>query len=412
MVMKQSMPTYCKSWVTFRLGLITDLMYVKYLGCYLVFTIVMDYSTSWNSFNMVNHHYVHNCNQHYRSIHINKCQSQIRSLGPELGGSIGLIFTFANAMAVSMHVVGFAETVKDLLVEYNATIVDPTNDIRIIGVITVTVPLGILLAGMEWEAKDLVWYVMPLVVSMTPFLSAQWIGYGWNFTECSQAGTCTYGLINYYQVLTQFTSVSETLAGSSGIIKLGEYLPIHGGRISATMSLVSGFAPLITAGIFGATFSSALAFLVSAPEDFQRLCQDKLYPGIGFFVKAYGKNNEPIYSYLLTYAIAIGFILIAELNRTAPIISNFFLCSYALINFSCFHASLTNSPGNCKLGSSVQAGSYNMALSYSVGLNEVDDHIKNYSNKFIPSLDLSITSQLAFGCRSWADEAQRAYDWI
>uniref|UniRef100_A0A452T0H1 Solute carrier family 12 member 3 n=1 Tax=Ursus maritimus TaxID=29073 RepID=A0A452T0H1_URSMA len=29
-------------------------------------------------------------------------------------------------------------------------------------------------------------------------------------------------------------------------------------------------------------------------------------------------------------------------------------------------------------GSSVQAGSYNLALSYSVGLNEVEDHIKNY----------------------------------
>lgn len=29
-------------------------------------------------------------------------------------------------------------------------------------------------------------------------------------------------------------------------------------------------------------------------------------------------------------------------------------------------------------GSSVQAGSYNMALNYSVGLNEVDEHIKNY----------------------------------
>lgn len=29
-------------------------------------------------------------------------------------------------------------------------------------------------------------------------------------------------------------------------------------------------------------------------------------------------------------------------------------------------------------GSSVQAGSYNLALSSSVGLNDVEDHIKNY----------------------------------
>lgn len=37
--------------------------------------------------------------------------------------------------------------------EHNSVIVDPTNDIRIIGVVTVTVLLGISLAGMEWEAK-------------------------------------------------------------------------------------------------------------------------------------------------------------------------------------------------------------------------------------------------------------------
>ena len=30
---------------------------------------------------------------------------------------------------------------------------DPTNDIRIVGCITVVVLLGISVAGMEWEAK-------------------------------------------------------------------------------------------------------------------------------------------------------------------------------------------------------------------------------------------------------------------
>ncbi|XP_073515215.1 solute carrier family 12 member 3 isoform X1 [Phyllobates terribilis] len=433
-----------------------------------------------------------------------------RSLGPELGGSIGLIFAFANAVAVAMHTVGFAETVRDLLQENEATIVDPSNDIRIVGIITVAVLLGISLAGMEWEAKAQILFFIVIMISFANYLvgtvipasdekkakgffsyradifadnfvprwrgkdgsffgmfsiffpSATGIlaganisgdlkdpavaipkgtlmaifwttfsylvisatigscvvrdasgslndtvieggtncvglacGYGWNFTKCAMDQSCKYGLINQYQ----------------------------------SMSMVSGFAPLVTAGIFGATLSSALACLVSAPKVFQCLCKDNLYPLIGFFGKGYGKNNEPIRGYLLTFLIACAFILIGELNTIAPIISNFFLCSYALINFSCFHASITNSPGwrpsfkyynkwaslfgavisvvimfllawesaliaigivifllgyvlykkpEANWGSSVQAGSYNMALSYCVGLNQVEDHIKNF----------------------------------
>ncbi|XP_040191794.1 solute carrier family 12 member 3-like [Rana temporaria] len=433
-----------------------------------------------------------------------------RSLGPELGGSIGLIFAFANAVAVAMHTVGFSETVRDLLIEYNAVIIDPVNDIRIIGVITVTVLLFISLAGMEWEAKAQVIFFIVIMISFVSYLVGtiippseekqskgffsyqgsiflenivpNWRGetgtffgmfsiffpsatgilaganisgdlkdpavaipkgtlmaifwttisylaisatigscvlrdasgnlndtipmnetdceglscqFGWNFTSCEETESCYYGMSNHYQA----------------------------------MSMVSAFSPLITAGIFAATLSSALACLVSAPKVFQCLCKDRLYPVIGFFGKGYGKNNEPIRGYILAFIIAIGFVLIAELNTIAPIISNFFLCSYALINFSCFHASITNSPGwrpsfryynkwtslfgaivsviimflltwwaaliavgiivillgyvtykkpDVNWGSSVQAGAYNMALTYSVGLTAVQDHVKNF----------------------------------
>ncbi|KAM3609710.1 uncharacterized protein V6R79_019022 [Siganus canaliculatus] len=435
-----------------------------------------------------------------------------RSLGPELGGSIGLIFAFANAVAVAMHTVGFAETVTDLMRESGAVMVDRTNDIRIIGIITVTCLLGISMAGMAWESKAQVLFFMVIMVSFANYIvgtiipaSPQkqakgffsyradiftanfvpcWRGpegsffgmfsiffpsatgilaganisgdlknptvaiprgtlmaifwttisyiiiaatigacvvrdasghlndtlspstssedcvglacqYGWDFTNCINSSTCTYGISNYYQ----------------------------------SMSMASGFAPLITAGIFGATLSSALACLVSAPKVFQCLCKDELYPLIGFFGKGYGKNDEPLRSYLLAYIIAVCFILIAELNTIAPIISNFFLCSYFLVNFSCFHASITNSPGwrpsfrfynkwlsllgavccvvimflltwwaaliafgvvllllgyalykkpAVNWGSSVQAGSYNLALNQCVGLNHVEDHVKNY----------------------------------
>lgn len=48
------------------------------------------------------------------------------------------------------------------------------------------------------------------------------------------------------------------------------------------------------------------------------------------------------------FVVALGFysfILIGELNLIAPLISNFFLAAYMLINFSTFHASLAKPVG-------------------------------------------------------------------
>uniref|UniRef100_A0A672IE38 Amino acid permease/ SLC12A domain-containing protein n=1 Tax=Salarias fasciatus TaxID=181472 RepID=A0A672IE38_SALFA len=38
-----------------------------------------------------------------------------RTLGPEIGGPIGVVFSFANALACALNTVGFAEVVRDLL---------------------------------------------------------------------------------------------------------------------------------------------------------------------------------------------------------------------------------------------------------------------------------------------------------
>ena len=102
---------------------------------------------------------------------------------------------------------------------------------------------------------------------------------------------------------------------------------------------------LVLAGIFAATLSSALASLVGSPKTFQAVCRDGIFKGLSFFGKGTGPNDEPRRAYVLTFFISTGFILIGELNVIAPIISNFFLMSYALINYSVFAASLGRSPG-------------------------------------------------------------------
>lgn len=95
----------------------------------------------------------------------------------------------------------------------------------------------------------------------------------WSFlTNCGNGTNCAYGLQNSFQVI----------------------------------ELVSAFGPLIYAGCFAATLSSALASLVSAPKVFQALCKDELYPKIQWFAKGFGKNNEPVRGYVLTFIIATG----------------------------------------------------------------------------------------------------------
>ncbi|XP_033020498.1 solute carrier family 12 member 2 isoform X1 [Lacerta agilis] len=430
-----------------------------------------------------------------------------RSLGPEFGGAIGLIFAFANAVAVAMYVVGFAETVVELLKEHNLIMLDQMNDIRIIGAITIVVLLGISVAGMEWEAKAQIVLLVILLVAIVDFIIGTFIP----FESKKPKGFFGYQAEIFYEnfgpdfreeetffsVFAIFfpaatgilagANISGDLADPQLAIPKGTLLAIlittvvyigiavsvgacvvrdATGSINDTfvgeltncttaacklnfdfsscekggcpyglmnnfqvMSMVSGFAPLISAGIFSATLSSALASLVSAPKIFQALCKDNIYPGFLMFAKGYGKNNEPLRGYLLTFLIALGFILIAELNVIAPIISNFFLASYALINFSVFHASLAKSPGwrpafkyynmwvslvgailccivmfvinwwaalltyvivlglyiyvtykkpDVNWGSSTQALTYLNALQHAVRLTGVEDHVKNF----------------------------------
>ena len=52
-----------------------------------------------------------------------------------------------------MYVVGFAETVRDILRDNDSLIVDETNDIRIIGVITIVILLGVTMVGLEWVVR-------------------------------------------------------------------------------------------------------------------------------------------------------------------------------------------------------------------------------------------------------------------
>ena len=100
------------------------------------------------------------------------------------------------------------------------------------------------------------------------------------------------------------------------------------------MEKISLWGPLVQVGIICATLSSAISSLVSAPKVFQAVCKDKIFPYIEVFGKSYGVKREPRNAYLVTFVFAASFIAIGDVNLIAPIISNFFLMGYALVNYS------------------------------------------------------------------------------
>lgn len=77
-----------------------------------------------------------------------------RSLGPEFGGAIGLMFTLANSVAVSMYIVGFCESLQDLLRTFDTTIIDgASNDIRVVGLVTLIGIFILAIVGMDWVTR-------------------------------------------------------------------------------------------------------------------------------------------------------------------------------------------------------------------------------------------------------------------
>jgi len=111
-----------------------------------------------------------------------------------------------------------------------------------------------------------------------------------------------------------------------------------------TMTYISFTGWLRYFGGFSASLSSAIASMVGAPRILQAVGKDGIYPGVAWFAKGFNANNDPWRGYVLVFAIAMGFVMIAKLNAIGVVASNFFLAAYALMNLSCFHSDYTNSP--------------------------------------------------------------------
>ncbi|HBP16717.1 MAG TPA: Na-K-Cl cotransporter [Planctomycetes bacterium] len=91
----------------------------------------------------------------------------------------------------------------------------------------------------------------------------------------------------------------------------------------------------VLAGLLGATFSSALGSVVAAPRVVQALATNELLPFSDYLAKE-DRQGEPRGAMLITALVAFGTLVIAliggGLNFVAPLITMFFLLTYAMLN--------------------------------------------------------------------------------
>jgi len=340
------------------------------------------------------------------------------------------MFTLANSIAISMYIIGFCESLMDMLRAYTSNftgIIDNgVNDVRIIGSCMLVVILVLAIVGMKWITRVQKLLLVLLVFSQLDFVigcffvmgpSEEAKGFtGWSYQTAEQNLGPQYQDETFWSVFSVFfPAVTGIVAGANmsgdlkdpasaipngtfgaialtyvtyiiyGIFIGCTYLPDASGSVKElvytfngtseyedekllsytecdislrnvsceygskndqqTMTIISVTGYLIYFGCFAATLSSAIASLIGAPRVLQALAKDKLFPKVEFFAKGYGPNSDPVRGYVLVFTIALICVLIGDLNVVSSLLSNFFVASYALINFSAFHASLIKSPG-------------------------------------------------------------------
>ena len=101
-----------------------------------------------------------------------------RSLGPEFGASVGVVFAFANAVAASMNTIGFCDSLNDLLkTVFHVEFIDGgVNNTRVIGTIALIVMIVICAVGMEWEVKAQNVLVLIIIGAIIDFMIGAILG--------------------------------------------------------------------------------------------------------------------------------------------------------------------------------------------------------------------------------------------
>lgn len=271
-----------------------------------------------------------------------------RSLGPSVGSAVGIPLFLAQALSVTFYVVGFAEALHQLL---------PDIPIVVMGTVVNLVVLGLAYWNAELAIKAQYFVMAAIGLSLLSFFTGTTGDFPMSIEWFNRDGA---SFIEVFAVF--FPAATGIMAGVSmsgdlqnprkdipkGImlvvatslivyVAFPIWLSLNFSNSELVNNLdavfvVASIPALIYVGVFGATLSSALGSILSAPRTLQALANDGHVPR--FFARGYGNDNEPRMGTMLTFILAQLGVLVGSLEAIAPILTMFFLATYGAINLA------------------------------------------------------------------------------
>jgi amino acid transporter len=282
-----------------------------------------------------------------------------RSLGPEIGGAIGLPLFLSQAFSVTLYAYGLAESLR---FAWPGLPLAPTAA----GIVVAVAALAVrgagfalrtqlpILAGIALSLAALAWGALaaatPGALAPAPSEVGFWAAFAVFFPAVTgiMAGLGFSGdlrdparSIPRGALAAQLTGFAVYLAVPVLLWMSADTAALRSDPLVWTTIAPLG-AWLVLPGLWGAVFSSAVGSVLGAPRTLQALAMDHLAPGA--LGRVSGRSREPRLGLAVTFGIALAAVGLGNLNAVAVAVSMFFLTVYGVLNLSAALEDLAGDP--------------------------------------------------------------------
>jgi len=279
-------------------------------------------------------------------------------LGLEVGGSLGIPRYVSQGLAVTMYIFGFREGWLSIFPDHYPFLID---------LVVFLVLFAIAYKSADLAIKTQYLIMVVIILSLGSIVFAAYYG---SMTQPAEEvvkwgtfkgveGSTTEEFWMVFAVF--FPAATGIMAGAnmSGELKdpresipkgtlwaIGVSLFIYLilafwiGRSATEDELLNNyniiieksfFPPLVIAGVLGATFSSALASIVGSSRILFAMGQHRVLPK-SEWLEYQNKLGQPRNAMIVTGVLIFSSMLFRDLNAIAPLVTMFFLITYAMLN--------------------------------------------------------------------------------